>query len=447
MTQQQTRQLARVEERIERALSLSQNTLGLGSKQVNILEDHIAELSRYKRDFEALEDDWMEVWIESLEQPEAETKIIHNRSLHKLMDTELRKLNAAISDLIANNTTPSTSVQHTQDDVRLPKIELISFSGDKASWETFWASFNAHVHANKRIPEVSKYNYLSAYLKGQPREILNNFQPTVEGYKDAIKELLKCYSDAEAQLESVLDRFFDLKPPENQHSSLFSYRVKVQGVLNDMEHQGINLGANEQIIRRHVVRTTPSYIMQNVYSITGNRPSLAAILKAFEDIVTRGKDKPKASSSKGGSQSDTSTRPSEVSSSLSGGRGHNGWRGGHNGSSRGRGGPPRGRGGHGSNHYEFPSAAVMFSAATEKYPCIFCEQSGHNPRDCQNVPTVRARQKALARKELCQRCLHKHDAKQPCPKLLDCYRCGGGDHHSWLCIPQGGGGGNKPSSS
>ena len=188
--------------------------------------------------------------------------------------------------------------------------------------------------------------------------------------------------------------------------------------------------------------------MQNVYSIAGNRPTLAAMLKAFDDIVTRGKDKPKVSSSRGGSHNnDTSARSSDNSSLPSGGRGHNGWRGGYNSPSRGRGGPPRGRGGHGSQYYGSPSAAVMFSAATEKYPCIFCEQTGHNPRDCPNVPTVRARQKALARKDLCQRCLHKHNAKQGCPRILDCYRCGGADHHSWLCIPQGGGGGNKPSSS
>ena len=219
MSQQEVRQLERVEERISRALGLAQNTLGLGSKQINLLEDHIKEINRHKREFELLEDTMMDDWLDTMEQPDIETRLRFNRQLHSLMDATMRNLNAAISNISLANANPvaSTSNQHIHDDVRLPKIELMSFSGDKTSWEAFWASFNAHVHANSRIPEVSKYNYLSAVLKGVPHEILTNFQPTVEGYRDAVKELLKCYSDAEAQLESVLDRFFELKPPENQH--------------------------------------------------------------------------------------------------------------------------------------------------------------------------------------------------------------------------------------
>ena len=184
MTHQAARQLERVEERVSRALGLAQNTLGLGSKQTNLLEDHIKELTRHKREFELFEDTVLDDWLDTMEQPDIESRLEANRKIHAMMDVTIRNLSVAISNISLASPSPVASASHNQsvhDDVRLPKIELMSFSGDKTSWEAFWASFNAHVHANSRIPEVTKYNYLSAVLKGVPHDILSNFQPTIEG--------------------------------------------------------------------------------------------------------------------------------------------------------------------------------------------------------------------------------------------------------------------------
>lgn len=48
--------------------------------------------------------------------------------------------------------------------VKLPKLDMHSFNGDKLKWHEFWDSFNTTVHRNKSIPDIQKFNYLKSKL-------------------------------------------------------------------------------------------------------------------------------------------------------------------------------------------------------------------------------------------------------------------------------------------
>ncbi|XP_060587756.1 uncharacterized protein LOC132743237 [Ruditapes philippinarum] len=50
--------------------------------------------------------------------------------------------------------------------IKLPKIDMISFNGDKTRWTEFWDSFENAVHNNKYISNVEKFNYLKGKLVG-----------------------------------------------------------------------------------------------------------------------------------------------------------------------------------------------------------------------------------------------------------------------------------------
>jgi len=59
--------------------------------------------------------------------------------------------------------------------VQLPKIKLTEFDGDYNHWETFWSSFESHVHGNKDLPKVGKYQYLASVLKEQALKVPQNY--------------------------------------------------------------------------------------------------------------------------------------------------------------------------------------------------------------------------------------------------------------------------------
>ena len=42
----------------------------------------------------------------------------------------------------------------------LPKLDIVSFNGNKLYWYEFWDSFESSVHYNKRLSNIEKFNYL-----------------------------------------------------------------------------------------------------------------------------------------------------------------------------------------------------------------------------------------------------------------------------------------------
>ena len=50
--------------------------------------------------------------------------------------------------------------------VKLPKLEIPTFSGDKMRWSEFWDSFKATVDDNTSLTDIEKLNYLNL-LKGK----------------------------------------------------------------------------------------------------------------------------------------------------------------------------------------------------------------------------------------------------------------------------------------
>ena len=54
----------------------------------------------------------------------------------------------------------------TGNTVRLPKLEIPCFSGEKLKWREFWDSFEAAVHLNGSLSKVEKLTYLMSKLTG-----------------------------------------------------------------------------------------------------------------------------------------------------------------------------------------------------------------------------------------------------------------------------------------
>lgn len=51
--------------------------------------------------------------------------------------------------------------------VKLPKLELPSYNGDKIKFKEFWDAFEATVHRNHKLSNIEKFNYLRSKLNLQ----------------------------------------------------------------------------------------------------------------------------------------------------------------------------------------------------------------------------------------------------------------------------------------
>jgi hypothetical protein len=76
-------------------------------------------------------------------------------------------------------------VQYTNEpelNVRLPVINLPTFSGSFDAWIEFRDSFNSLINKNKSLSGLQKFHYLKSSLKGDAESILHNLEISPNSY-------------------------------------------------------------------------------------------------------------------------------------------------------------------------------------------------------------------------------------------------------------------------
>ncbi|XP_069179239.1 uncharacterized protein [Procambarus clarkii] len=77
-----------------------------------------------------------------------------------------------------------------QAEVRLPSLDLSTFAGlDEENWDTFWTSFNVHIHFKISINKVTKFSYLQSLFKREAKKVITNLSLTESNYDVPIKLL------------------------------------------------------------------------------------------------------------------------------------------------------------------------------------------------------------------------------------------------------------------
>ena len=81
--------------------------------------------------------------------------------------------------------------------LKLPTIELLTFSGNREDWSPFLESFNSLVHNNPELEDV-KFTYLKQSLKVEAGNQVKGFAGVGTDYANAIAVITKCYADKKA---------------------------------------------------------------------------------------------------------------------------------------------------------------------------------------------------------------------------------------------------------
>ena len=86
-----------------------------------------------------------------------------------------------------------------QGSVRLPKLEIPPFNGDKLKWSEFWDSFSDSVHKNTLISAIEKLNYLMRKLTGEARQAVSGILLSNENYSLVVESLKERYCSYSGQ--------------------------------------------------------------------------------------------------------------------------------------------------------------------------------------------------------------------------------------------------------
>lgn len=94
--------------------------------------------------------------------------------------------------------------------VKLPKIELPTFSGSYHTWISFKNRFTNLIHDNKSLSNVDKLEYLKSCTTHEAEKAIQRFQITDQNYKAAWDRLNEKYDSKrmlqDTEIETIIDR-------------------------------------------------------------------------------------------------------------------------------------------------------------------------------------------------------------------------------------------------
>ncbi|XP_053392033.1 uncharacterized protein LOC128554743 [Mercenaria mercenaria] len=183
----------------------------------------------------------------------------------------------------------------SENTVKLPKLDMISFNGDKLQWPEFWDSFSRAVHENDKLSSVDKFNYLKGKLYGETRSAIAGLAMSNENYDIAIQILKERFGDQQDIIDLHYKGLVNVASPRDTTESLRHFYDKIQKHLRSLVvmHEILEQQVFVSVIRSKL----PSEILMHLEIQKGSDnkwtlPKLCELLRQY--IVSKEKsDKPK----------------------------------------------------------------------------------------------------------------------------------------------------------
>lgn len=137
----------------------------------------------------------------------------------------------AISEDISHNNSSNRSILEEQAciKVRLPKINLPTFTGSYEEWYNFYDTFNSLIHSNNSIQPIEKFHYLKSSLKSDAAEILHSLELTASNYECAWELLRERYDNKRIIVQKHIKAVCEL--PQVTKENYSGIRHILDGIL------------------------------------------------------------------------------------------------------------------------------------------------------------------------------------------------------------------------
>lgn len=122
--------------------------------------------------------------------------------------------------------------------VRLPKLELNMFSGNKLEWREFWDAFECSVHNNKCLSKIEKFNYLQSKLRGEARRSIAGLARSNDNYDVAVALLKERYDNRQELVDLHYHELLNIESPTLKVQSLRAFIDSIERHLRSLEKLG-----------------------------------------------------------------------------------------------------------------------------------------------------------------------------------------------------------------
>jgi len=181
------------------------------------LEERKLKLDQYWLEYNAIQSQ-----LEVLDENEANDRVAFEEAYYTL-SAKIRELLGvtAPSARTAIATSPS-NVSDTRDSVvhvRLPKLNLPTFSGKYDEWFPFFDAFNSIIHSNMSLSNVQKLQYLRASLSSEASDVISSLEISDLNYEVAWRVLRERYDNKRVIVHTHIRAIMELPSMARENSS------------------------------------------------------------------------------------------------------------------------------------------------------------------------------------------------------------------------------------
>ncbi|XP_067216952.1 uncharacterized protein [Linepithema humile] len=105
---------------------------------------------------------------------------------------------------------PRQGPQQPTNSLRLPKIELPTFSGGYEEWYTFHDTFQSLIHNVPTISSIQKFHYLRSALRGDAATVIQSLEVSAANYQEAWQMLTARYDNKRLIIQKHIKAIFEL---------------------------------------------------------------------------------------------------------------------------------------------------------------------------------------------------------------------------------------------
>lgn len=96
--------------------------------------------------------------------------------------------------------------------LKLPVIQLPTFSGNFEDWLRFHDTFVSLIHLNDSIPKINKFHYLHSSLKDKAANVIGSLEFSAANYDIAWQLLCERYHNNKVLISNHIQALFDIEP-------------------------------------------------------------------------------------------------------------------------------------------------------------------------------------------------------------------------------------------
>ena len=289
------------------------------------------------------------------------------------------------------------SQQHAS--IKLPKLDIPIFNGDKLRWTEFWDTFEATIHQNPTLSDIEKLHYLNSKLTGKAKDAVSGILLSNENYSVAVNLLKDRFGDKQSVINCHYTELINVPPANNTSKGLRMLYDEAEKHLRSLEALKQNI--NQEVFISIITSKIPKEVLVQLEIQKGAKVmwTVSKLRELFNDYISA-REKAEEHIGNGNSASGYTT-PSPL---------------------------------------RFSTEALMaapriqsrqFDRRKPSIACRYCKGKHWND-ECQNYPTVEARKQRI--KGSCYICLKQGHKTNDCTLTKACYYCHKtNNHHRSLC--------------